>query len=188
MDSATAFLLATLTGGNAPPSVQTDATNIPASNPTTATAITKAWGMLPGTPVAGQVYTLTTELTGTWEGNALAFNVGITPAGGTAAWTQFNPAIAAGAWTAGTIVGGWLALTVRVLSATQARFAIYGAVSESTVSVTPSTGSAAVAPISQTLAIAAGDSVAIGVLFGASNAAQGIASYGSTFTTIGGGA
>lgn len=174
------LLLAGLTGGNAPASVQTDATNIVASNPTAATAITRTWGMLPGTPQAGQAYGLTAELTGTWEGNAMAFNIAIA-----GSWTQFSPAVAAGAFSSGAVIAGWLELTVRVLSANQARFALKGAVSETATSVSPGSGSVALAPLSQTLTVAAGDTLALGVLFGASNGAQGIATYGSDFMTVG---
>lgn len=180
MEAATAFLLASLTGGNAPASPRTDTTNIVASNPVTATAITRTWTMLPGTPQAGQAYGLTTELTGTWEGNALAFNIAIN-----GAWTQFSPAVAAGAFSSGAIIAGWLELTVRVLSATQARFALKGAVSETATSVSPGSGNVALAPLSQTLTVAAGDTLALGVLFGASSGGQGIASYGSNWLAIG---
>lgn len=172
--------MASLTGGNAPVACGTDPTPFSAPNPTTATAITKAWALAPGTPQAGTVYQLDVEFTGTFEANAMAFQVNI---GGV--WTQMSPAVAATAWSAGTVIAGWLSLRIRVLSATQARFALAGAVSETATSVTPSTGSAALAPLSQTLTIAAGSTITLGVLFGASNAAQGLASYGSHFLTVG---
>ena len=174
------LLLASLTGANAPVACATDPTPFSAPNPVAAAALTKAWPLTPGTPQAGQVYQLATEITATFEANAMAFAVQI---GGT--FTQISPAVAATAYGAGTILAGWLVLTVRVLSATTARFALAGAVSETTTSVTPSTGSIALAPLSQTLGIAAGNTIALGVLFGASNAAQGAASYGSTFLSIG---
>lgn len=181
MDSATAYLWASLTGGNAPPSVQTDPTSFSSGNVTTAAPITKAWGMVPGTPQAGQVYQLDTEFTGTWEGNAMAFNVQV---GST--WAQFSPAVGAPSWSASTVIAGWLLLKVRILSATTARFALGGAIGETASSYTPGTGSIALAPLSQTLTVAAGNTIALGVLFGASSAGQGLASYGSDFTTIGG--
>ena len=173
------LLLASLTGGNAPPAVQTDPTSITVTNPTTATALTKLWTLLPGTPQAGTVYGLSCEFTGTWEGNALAFNIGIA---GT--FTQFNPAVGAPSFSAGAVIAEWLNLTVRVLSATTARFALAGAIAETASSWTPSTGQIAIAELSQTLTIAAGNTIALGVLFGASTAGQAIASYGSTFLTI----
>ena len=182
MEAATAFLLASLTGGNAPASVQTDTTNIVASNPITAAAITKAYSMAPGTPQAGQVYVLEADFTATWESNAMAFQVGI---GSPAAWTQMSPAVAAGAFSGGAVLAGWLRLTIRVLSATQARFALAGAVSETVTSVSPGSGSAPLSPLSQTLTVAAGDAIGLGVLFGASSGPQGLGTYGSTWLAIG---
>jgi len=173
--------MALLTGGNAPASIQTDPTEITATNPTTATAITKNWTLLPGTPQAGTVYQLATELTGTGEGNALAFAVSIA---GT--WIQLNPAVGAPSFSAGAVIAAWLNLTIRVLSATTARFALAGAIAETASSWTPSTGQIAICPLSQTLTIAAGDTIALGALFGASTAGQALASYGSHFVTING--
>jgi hypothetical protein len=179
MEAATAFLLASLTGGNAPASVQTDPTEITATNPTTATAITKNWTLLPGTPQAGTVYQLATELTGTGEGNALAFAVSIA-----GSWVQFNPAVGAPSFSSGAVIAAWLNLTIRVLSATTARFALAGAIAETASSWTPSTGQIAICPLSQTLSIAAGDTIALGLLFGASTSGQAAASYGSTWLTL----
>lgn len=178
MDAATVLLLAQLTGANAPPTVETDPSGFNSGNVTAATAITKAWSMLPGTPVAGTVYRLRTEFTGTWEGNAMAFDVAVA-----GSWTQFSPAVAAGSFSNGAVIAGWLVLTVRVLTATTARFALAGAVSETATSVSPGSGSAPLAPLSQTLAVAGGDTLALGVLFGASTSGQGIATYGSDFET-----
>jgi len=180
VDSVAALLLASLTGANAPPSVQTDPTEITATNPTTATAVTKLWPLLPGTPQAGTTYQLTCEFTGTWEGNALAFNIGIA-----GSWTQFNPAVGAPSFSAGAVVAGWLNLKVRVLSASTARFALFGSIGETASSVTPSTGEVGVTPLSQTLPIAAGNTIALGVLFGASTGGQALATYGSDFTIVG---
>jgi hypothetical protein len=174
------YLMALLTGGNAPPGVQTDPTEITATNPTTATAVTKLWTLLPGTPQAGTVYGLSCEFTGTWEANALAFNIGIA-----GSWTQFNPAVGAPSFSAGAVVAGWLNLKVRVLSPATARFALFGSIAETASSVTPSTGQVDVTPLSQTLPIAAGDTIALGVLFGASTAGQALATYGSDWTTTG---
>jgi hypothetical protein len=174
------YLMALLTGGNAPASIQTDPTEITATNPTTATAITKSWSLAAGTPQAGTVYGLSTELTGTWEANALAFNVGIA---GT--FTQLNPSVGAPAFSAGAVFAAWLNLTIRVLSATTARFALAGAIAETASSWTASTGQVSICPLSQTLSIAAGDSIALGIYFGASTAGQAAASYGSTWTCIG---
>jgi Protein of unknown function (DUF2793) len=174
------YLMALLTGGNAPSADQTDPTEITATNPTTATAVTKSWALASGTPQAGTVYRMSTELTGTWEANALAFAVSI---GGT--WTQFNPAVGAPSFSAGAVIAAWLNLTVRVLSATTARFALSGAIAETASSWTASTGQVSICPLSQTLTIAAGDTIALGLLFGASTAGQAAASYGSTWTCIG---
>jgi hypothetical protein len=180
VEAATAFLLASLTGGNAPASVQTDPTEITATNPTTATALTKAWSLLPGTPQAGTVYQMSTELTGTWEANALAFNVEV---GGV--WIQLNPSVGASSFSAGAVFAAWLNLTIRVLSATTARFALAGAIAETASSWTASTGQVSICPLSQTLTIAGGDTIALGIYFGASTAGQAAASYGSTWTCIG---
>jgi|ERR1700722_1367128 len=176
------YLLAMSTGGNAPPAVQTDATNITQADPTTASAITKSWSLLPGTPQARQAYRLETELTLTWEANALAFGVLV---GGT--FTQFSPSVGAPSFSAGAVLGAWLELRVRVLSATQARFALFGAMGTES-SYTPGTQQLSIVPVSQTLTIAAADTVSIACYFGASNASQGAASYGSTFTIINGSA
>ena len=172
--------MALLTGGNAPASIQTDPTEITATNPTTATALTKSWSLASGTPQAGTAYQLSTELTGTAEGNAIAFAIAIA---GT--WTQFNPAVGAPSFSSGAVIAAWLNLTIRVLSATTARFALAGAIAETASSWTPSTGQIAICPLSQTLTIAAGDTIALGILFGASTAGQAAASYGSTWITIG---
>lgn len=173
------WLAALLTGGNAPPAVSTDPTEITASNPTAATAITKAWSMAAGTPQAGTVYEMSTELTLTWEANALAFGVLV---GGT--FAQFTPSVGAPSFSAGAVLGAWLELKVRVLSATQARFALMGAIGTES-SYTPGTQQLSIVPVSQTLTIAAADTVSIACYFGASNSSQGAASYGSTWTTIG---
>ena len=180
MDAATLYLLASLTGANAPPAVQTDPSGYNTGNVTSATAITKAWSIAPGTPVAGAVYRLEVEFTGTWGANAMAVNVQV---GGT--WTQFAPSVGAPSWTSGTTIAGSLKMTARVLSSTTARIAVAGSIGETGSSYTPGTGSIALALLSQTLTIAAGDTLALGILFGASTAGQGIASYGSDFTTIG---
>lgn len=171
--------MALLTGGNAPPAVQTDPTEITASNPVAATAITKSWSMAAGTPQAGTVYQLETEFTCTFEAIALAFGVMV---GGT--FTQMIPSVGAPAFSAGAVLGGWLELKIRVISASQARFALLGAVGTQS-SYTPGTQQLSITPISQTLTIAAADTVSIGCYFGASNASQGIATYGSHFTVIG---
>lgn len=173
------FLLASMTGPSAPAVVATDPTQITVSNPTSGTAIVKAWGMVPGTPVAGTVMSIDTELTGTWEGNALAIGVLIN---GT--FTAFTPSVGASSWSAAAVIAGWLRLTVRVLTASTARFAIYGALGETATSVTPGSGTVALTPVSQTLTVAASDTIALGCLFGASNGSQGVATYGSTFVTI----
>lgn len=174
------YLLGLLTGGNAPPAVQTDATNITQANPTAAAAITKSWGLLPGTPQAGQAYRMETELTLTWEANALAFGVLV---GGT--FTQFIPSVGAPSFSAGAVLGSWLELRVRVLSASQARFALFGAIGTQS-SYTPGTQQLSIVPVSQTLTIAAANTVSIACYFGASNSSQGAASYGSTWTVING--
>jgi len=170
-----------LTGGNAPVACQADPTEYSPGNVTAGTAFTKSWSMLPGTPVAGTVYQIDCELTATFEANALAFGVLIN---GT--FTQMNPAISASAFSSGAVLAGWLSLRARVLSATTARVSLRGAVSETTSSVSPGSGSLAYAPLSQTLTVAAADTLAIGYLFGAGNASQGAASYGSTLLTVGG--
>jgi Protein of unknown function (DUF2793) len=179
VDSATVLLLASLTGANAPVACSADPTSYNPGNVTTATAFTKSWTMLPGTPSAGTVYQVTTEFTGTWQGNALAFAAGIN---GT--WTQMNPSAGSGSFSSGATIAGWLALTVRVLSSSTARFALAGAIGETASSVTPGSGTIALAPLSQTLAVAASDTLALGYLFGASSSGQGLATYGSTFLTI----
>lgn len=179
MDASTAYLLASLTGVNTPVASQSDATGFSPGNVTTATAMTKAWTMLPGTPAAGTVYHIITEFTGTFEANALAFDVqiGVT-------WTQFTPAVAASAWSAGQVIAGWLDLTVRVLTATTARVSLKGAISETTTSISSATFQGALAPVSQSLTIAAGTTLTLGYHFGAGNAAQGLATYGSDFITL----
>jgi hypothetical protein len=134
---------------------------------------------LPGTPQAGQMYRLEAEFTCTFEAIALAFGVLV---GGT--FTQMIPSVGAPAFSAGAVLGGWLELKVRVLSATQARFALMGAVGTQS-SYTPGTQQLSITPVSQTLTIAAGDAVSIACYFGASNGAQGLGTYGSTWTTIG---
>ena len=179
MDAAVAYLLASLTGNNTPPQVATDPSSYSSGNVTAATAVTKAWPALPGTPAAGTVYTLETEFTGTWQGNAMAFLV---QAGST--WTQFAPSVGAPAFGGSAVVAGWLKLTVRVLTASTARFALAGAIGETSSSYLPGGASIPLAPLSQTLAVAGGDTIALGVLFGAAAAGQGIATYGSHFTTI----
>lgn len=179
MDSATVLLLASLTGGNAPVACSADPTSYNPGNVTTATAFTKFWTMLPGTPSAGTVYMISTEFTGTWQGNALAFAVDVA---GT--WTSMAPSVGTGAFSSGATIAGWLVLTVRVLSATTARFALAGAIGETASSVTPGSGSVPLAPLSQTLTVAAADNIALGYLFGASSSGQGLATYGSTFLTI----
>lgn len=179
MDAPVAYLLAALTGTNTPVASQSDATGYSPGNVTTATAFTKSWPMLPGTPTAPTVYHVITEFTGTAEGNALAFDVQIG-----ATWTQFVPAVAAGAWSAGQTIAGWLDLTVRVLTATTARVSLKGAVSEVTTSISSATFQGPLAPVSQTLTIAAGNTLTLGYHFGAGNAAQGLATYGSDFITL----
>lgn len=179
MDAPVAYLLASLTGTNTPVASQSDATSYSPGNVTTATAFTKSWTMLPGTPAAGTVYHIITEFTGTFEANALAFDVQIA-----STWTQFTPAIAAAAWSAGQVIAGWLDLTVRVLTASTARVSLKGAVSETTTSISSSTFQGPLAPVSQSLAIAAGNTLTLGYHFGASNAAQGLATYGSDFLTL----
>jgi hypothetical protein len=136
--------------------------------------------MAAGTPQAGTVYQLDCELTLTWEANALAFGVLI---GGV--FTQFIPSVGAPSFSAGAVLGAWLQLKVRVLSATQARFALVGAIGTES-SYTPGTQQLSIVPVSQTLTIAAADTVSIACYFGASNASQGVATYGSTFTIING--
>jgi hypothetical protein len=178
------FLMANLTGGNTPVGCDTDPTSYTPGNVTAATALSKTWTFLPGTPVAGTVYQLDTELTATLEGNAMAFAVALNNGSGVN-WTQMNPALSASAYTSGTVIGGWLSLRIRVLSPTTARFALCGALSETTVSVSPTVGSTALAPLSQTLTVAAGTAVTLGVLFGASTSGQGAASYGSSWLTLG---
>jgi hypothetical protein len=180
VEAGTAYLMAMLTGGNAPVACQTDPTSYTPGNVTAGTALTKAWPMLGSTPVAGTVYELSVDFTATFEGNAMAFGVFVN-----GAFTQMNPAVAATAFTAGTVLSGWLNLAVRVQSASTARFRLAGAVSETTVSVTPSTGSIAYSPLSQTLTVAAAYTVSIGALFGASTSGQGLATYGSYWTTLG---
>lgn len=179
MDAPVAYLLASLTGLNTPVASQTDATSYNPGNVTTATAVTKAWTMLPGTPAAGTCYHIIAEFTGTFEANALAFDVQVN-----SAWTQFTPAVAAAAWSSGTVIAGWLDLTVRILTATTARFALKGAIGETATSISSATFQGPLTPVSQTLTIAAADTLALGYHFGASNAAQGIATYGSDFITL----
>jgi hypothetical protein len=178
------YLLAMLTGNNAPPLVATDPSVYNSGNVTAAAAITKAWPMLPGTPVAGTVYSLETEFSGVWGGNAFGFSVQV----GTAAWMQFFPSVGSGSFASAAAIGGAVKLTIRVLSASTARFAIAGTIAETASSWTPSTGQLAMAQGSSTLAIAAGNTVALGCLFGALTTNQNVTTYGSTFTTIGGAA
>lgn len=182
MDSATAILLASLTGSNAPVACQTDTTGFSPGNVTSAAAITKAWPMLPGTPAAGTVYMLLTEFTGTWEGHALAWQVNIN-----GAWTQLAPSVGATSWSAATAIAGYLALTVRVLSATTAQFFLGGAIGETGSSVLPGTSTIALTPLSQVLTVAAGDTLELGYLFGITGAGQGVTTFGSTFLTLGAG-
>jgi hypothetical protein len=179
MDAATVLLLAQLTGSNAPPQAATDPSGFNIGNVTAGTAITKAWPMLPGTPAAGTVYTLDTEFTGTWKSNALGYGVFI---GST--FTQITPSVGAPSFST-EIVAGWLRLTVRVLSATTARVALSGAIGGSS-SYTAAAENVAITPVSQTLTVAGGDTLSIGCYFGASTAGQGLATYGSTFTTVSG--
>jgi hypothetical protein len=179
VDAATVLLLAQLTGANSPPSASTDPSGYNTGNVTSATAFTKAWAMLPGTPVAGTVYEITTEFTGTWEGNALAFGVLVN-----STWTQFSPAVGAPSFGSAATVAGWLRLTVRVQNAATARFALAGAIAETASSWTPGTGQVALAPLSQSLTVSAGATIALACLFGASSAGQGIASYGSALTVL----
>jgi hypothetical protein len=174
------FLMANLTGGNTPVGCDTDPTSYTVGNVTAMAAITKSWPMLPGTPVAGTVYMLATEFTGTSEESAQAFGVAIN-----GAWTQFNPAVAANVFAANQVVAGWLQMIVRVLSPSTARFALMGGISETTQSVTTLSGSIAMSPLSQTLTISAGATIALGTLYGASSAGQGTATYGSHWLTIG---
>jgi hypothetical protein len=176
------LLLASLTGGNAPDICATDATSYSSGNVTTATAVTKAWPLLPGTPQAGTAYELKTEFSGTWEAVAMALNVQVN-----STWTQLNPSVGAPSWGTSTVIAGWLELAVRVQTATTARFALKGAIGETASSYTPGSGSIALAPLSQALTIAAASTIALGVYFGSSAAGQGIATYGSTWRVIGAG-
>lgn len=180
MEAATALLLAQLTGANAPPVTATDPSSYGNRNLTSPTALTKSWALLPTTPVPGTVYTLDTEFTATWGAEQLALGVLIA---GT--FSLFSPYVAASAFSDTEILAGWLRLTVRVQTSSTARFAIYGAIAQAQNSTVPGTGIMPVALLSYTLGIAAADTVAIGCYFGASNASQGISTYGSTFTTIG---
>jgi hypothetical protein len=174
------YLLAMLTGNNAPALVATDPSVYNSGNVAAAAAITKAWPMLPGTPVAGTTYSLETEFSGTWGGNAFGFSVQV----GTAAWMQFFPSVGAGSFTSGAAIGGWVKLVIRVLSASTARFALFGGIAETANSWLPSTGQISMNQGSSTLAVAAGNTVALGCLFGASTSGQEITTYGSTWTTV----
>jgi hypothetical protein len=71
-----------------------------------------------------------------------------------------------------------------VISATQARFFLKGAASETSTSVSSSTFQTPLAPASQVLTIAAGATLTLGYLFGASNASQAMTTYGSDFLTL----
>jgi hypothetical protein len=173
------LLLASLSGPGTPVFAQTDPTAYSPGNVTSAAAITKSWGMLPGAPQAGQVYGIATEFTGTWQSEPLAFQVAVA-----GAWTQMNPSIGASAFAGAAVIAGWLALTVRVLSATTGRFALAGAIGAVSSAVTPGTETIGLAPLSQTLTIAASDTIALGYLFGSSAAGQGLQTYGSTFTRM----
>lgn len=164
-----------------PSAVWTDVSSYSSGNVTAATAITKAWTALSSPPAAGTVYTLDTEFTGTYENNAFSFHALI---GGTD--HQFLPSVAAGSWSAGTAIGGWLRMTVRVTSPSACTLTLAGAVAETGTSYSPSTGGPPLATVPVTgAAFAAGDSIQIGVLFGASTAGQNITTYGSTFTAAG---
>lgn len=180
MDPATVLLLAQLTGANTPPSVQADASTYASGNVTAATAVTKAWGLLPGTPAAGTVYTLETEFSGTWGTQALSFAV---QAGAT--WTTFSPGIGGSSFSSGETIAGWARVTVRILSGTQAQVTVTGTAAQASAPVTPGFGNLVFAPASQQLTVAAGGTVALGVLFAASSSAQTVKTSGSTWTTAG---
>lgn len=180
MDAATALLLASLTGGNAPPAARADPTLYAVGDVTAGTAVTKAWPMLPGTPQAGTVYVLEAEFTATWGAQEMGF--GWFTSG---SWTQASPWVAGAAYGTSATLDGRLRLVVRVLSSSTARFSLTLVLTDFRNSLSPGTGTMAVALESYTKTVAAGDTLALGAGWGASAAQQGMTAYGSSFITIG---
>lgn len=175
------LLLAALSGTNAPALALTDGTTYNSGNVTTYTQISKAWPLLPGAPVAGTVYVIETEYTGVVEGNAWGFGVEVN-----GSYTGMTPNIGAGAFSAGTAIGGWLRLAVRVASATSATAQLSGSVGETATSVT-SASTIALSSGSKTLTLAAGYSFTLGVSFGASTSGQTVGTWGSSCAISGAG-
>lgn len=178
------LLLAQSSGPGSAPMISTDESSIPSGNVTSATAITKLWPALPGTPAAGQVYELATEFNGVFGGVVTTFYAGI--AGSFTSMAAIGGTFGA----SGDVINGWLKLTVRVLTATTCRLHLAGSMVDTSANsghiLTGSSGNAV--PISSAVAFgitfAASDTIAVGVAFASSAAAQTIETFGSTFTRV----
>lgn len=178
------LLLAQLSGPGAPVSAQADASGIAPGNVTTATAVTRQWAALPGTPAAPQAYEVFTEFNGVWGGQQLHLYGSIAGASTLLAslGALFVPSAASG-----DNVNGWLRLTVRVASATACRLHLAGSINDQSLNsgvVTNGTACAISGTVATGIAFAAADTIAISYAFAASVSGQSISTYGSTFTQV----
>lgn len=176
------LLLAQQSGPGSAGLASTDISAIPSGNVTAATAVTKLWPALPGTPTAGQAYELATEFNGVFGNQLLTFYADI------AGTFTSMAAVGAAFGSSGDVINGWLRLTVRVLTATTCRLQLAGAMVDTTANgghILSGSGGNAV-PISSAvqfgIAFAASDTIGIGVAFGTSVSGQTVETFGSTFT------
>lgn len=178
------LLLAQLSGPGTPAFAQTDASTIAPGNVTAATALTKQWTALPGTPAVPQAYEVYTEFNGTWGGTALNLYGDIA---GTATLLATVGAVFAPSVVSGNSVNGWLRLMVRVASATTCRLHIAGSINDQSLNsgvVTNGTGCAISGTVATGVAFAAADTIAIAYAFSSSVTGQSMTTYGSTFTRL----
>jgi hypothetical protein len=178
------LLLAQLSGPGTPVFAQADASGIAPGNVTTATAVTRQWAALPGTPAAPQAYEVYTEFNGTWGAQQLHLYADIA---GTATLLASLGALFVPSAASGDNVNGWLKLTVRVASATACRLHLAGSINDQTLNGGVVTNGTA-CPISSTvttgIAFGSADTIAISYAFAASVTGQSISTYGSTFTRL----
>jgi hypothetical protein len=178
------LLLAQLSGPGTPVFAQTDASGIAPGNVTTATALTRQWTVLPGTPASPQAYELYTEFNGTWGGERLELFADIA---GTSTLLAQVGAIFAPSVASGDSVNGWLRLMVRVASATACRLHMAGSINDNSLNsgvVTNGTGCPISGTVTTGIAFAGADTIAISHAFSSSSSSQGLTTFGSTFTRL----
>lgn len=160
------------------PATQTDTTTIPSGNVTSPTAITHAYTIDTITLTVGTVYTLKTWFNGTWGLTVLELFAIIN--GTATAVGTVGAAFATGA-AAGDAVNGWLELEIEIVSATACRLHMSGGIHDNTVNANNSdtAGSIISGTVATGVAIAANDTIEIGVAFNASAVGQTIQTQGS---------